>query len=832
VWVLVTVGVIRGPDGEPSAVVAQVQDIDARKKAEDALRASEQQFREFAENLPGVAWLCDAHDARPLFVSSRFEELYGRPVADLHEDPFVWYRRDVVPEDRPRVREAMAAVPARPYEAEYRVRRADGSVRWVHDRAMPVRDAAGAIHRMAGFAQDVTARKVAEEARRASEERYRRLVSMLPDAVVVLGEDGRIAEANRMAASLCGVEAPSDVVGRSLFEVFDETDARAHVDEIVTQGVSVDGVVGTFARRSDGARLALEICATPFAEGGGATLLVLRDITAHLDAEAEVARQREELAAVVALREQDARLRQIIDMVPHFIFAKDAGGRFLLVNRAVADAFGTTVAELEGKTDADFVDAAEEVEQFRAADQEVLASGRPKLIPEEMLTDAAGRVRVLSTIKIPFSFAGSGVAAILGVSTDITEQKALERQLVHAQKMEGMGRLAGGIAHDFNNALSAILSFAELLAGELAADVELQKDAQAIRDVALHAAELTRQLLAFSRLGEAKPAAVDVAELTQKLSRVLLHLVGHDVTLDVLVEPGAHIVTVDPSGLEQVLVNLAINARDAMPDGGRLAIRVRTVTDDDVRPHVGGHASGGSWVELSVEDTGRGMDEATMARIFEPFFTTKAVGKGTGLGLATSYGIVQQAGGHLLVESTPNVGSVFRVLLRASEEAVASSRATRVMTANGDEVVLVVDDNQFVRETTTRALRRAGYRVVACGTAQEALSVLAEPRTRVDLVLTDVVMPEMSGFDVAMEALRLRPGVRILFVSGYGTDVLDDRSDLRGRARMLAKPFTATSLAQEVRSALDGEPVSARSAEPRTESGAPPAHAAGRETAS
>ncbi len=828
-WVLVTVGVIRGPDGEPSAVVAQVQDIDARKKAEDALRASEQQFREFAENLPGVAWLCDAHDARPLFVSSRFEELYGRPVADLHEDPFVWYRRDVVPEDRPRVREAMAAVPARPYEAEYRVRRADGSVRWVHDRAMPVRDAAGAIHRMAGFAQDVTARKVAEEARRASEERYRRLVSMLPDAVVVLGEDGRIAEANRMAASLCGVEAPSDVVGRSLFEVFDETDARAHVDEIVTQGVSVDGVVGTFARRSDGARLALEICATPFAEGGGATLLVLRDITARLDAEAEVARQREELAAVVALREQDARLRQIIDMVPHFIFAKDAGGRFLLVNRAVADAFGTTVAELEGKTDADFVDAEEEVAQFRAADLEVLASGRPKLIPEEVLTDASGRMRILSTIKIPFSFAGSGVAAILGVSTEITEHKALERQLVHAQKMEGMGRLAGGIAHDFNNALSAILSFAELLAGELETDPELQKDAEAIRDVALHAAELTRQLLAFSRLGEAKPTAVDVAELTRKFSRVLLHLVGHDVTLDVVAEPGAHVVSVDPSGLEQVLVNLAINARDAMPAGGKLTVRVRTVGAETVRHRVGDSGEG-SWVELSVADTGRGMDEGTMARIFEPFFTTKAVGKGTGLGLATSYGIVQQAGGHLLVESTPNVGTVFRVLLRASEEAVASSRATRTATGTG-EVVLVIDDNQFVRETTTRALRRSGYRVIACGTVHEALTLLGEQRTRVDIVLTDVVMPEMNGFELATEALRLRPGLRVLFVSGYGNDALQSRPELRAQARLLAKPFTATQLAQEVRSALDEEPASARSRETQ-ESGAPPANTSGRESAS
>jgi PAS domain S-box-containing protein len=495
-------------------------------------------------------------------------------------------------------------------------------------------------------------------------------------------------------------------------------------------------------------------------------------------------------------------LRQIIDLVPHFVSAKDLDGRYLLANRALADAYGKTARELEGMTVLELARSAEEARGYRASDLEVLSGRSAKLVVDETITDARGNLRSLSTLKIPFSFAG--IAVVLGVSTDVTERKQLERQLVHAQKVEGLGRLAGGVAHDFNNILSAILSFAELLSEDLTDRPECQKDAESIRDAAMRASELTRQLLTFSRQGEAHPIAVDVAELIGKLERLLQHVVGEDVALRMVSEPGVQVVNVDPGRLEQVIVNLAINARDAMPIGGKLVVRIRNATRETVAQHTGVPAEG-DWVEISVIDTGIGMTPETQARIFEPFFTTKEIGKGTGLGLATSYGIVKQAGGHLVATSTLGVGTTFHVFLPCSYEKAAPSikEDARQPVRPGDETVLVIEDNSFVRKTTTRALQRAGYRVISCASPSEGIEVMSAHHGELDLLVTDIVMPGMSGFQVADEAARLRPDMKVLFVSGYGPDIIDGRGSNRERVRLLSKPFTPAQLAHEVRCILD-----------------------------
>jgi len=792
------VEIATAPLGEgPSRHLVELHDIDARARTEQALRVSESLLREYAENLDGVAWLLDVKARRMLFVSPNFARAWGRPVAEVCTDLSAWFAA-IVPEDRARVERAMAAALDSPYDCEYRVVGEDGVVRWVHDRASPIHGPDGSVHRIAGFAQDTTAQKRAEEELRASEDRYRRLVFVLPEAVIGLAADGTVTDANPAAAALLGVGVPAELIGSRLEEHLDGADVHAELAEVVAHRCRVEGVTRSVRRRSDGVAASIEISAAPFGDREGATLL-LRDVTRRLESDAETGRQREERAAARALDQGDQRLREIIDLVPHFVFAKDASGRFLLVNRAVADAYGTTVAELEGKTDADFA-TAEDARRFRSDDAEVLATGLPKVVAEETITDASGRVRHLSTVKIPFSFSGSDVAAVLGVSTDVTERKKLEAQLVRAQKLEGLGRLAGGIAHDFNNGLSAILSFAELLVMTLESEPEARADAEAIREVALRAADLTRDLLMFSRQDEAQPSPVDVGEFVGRLDRLLRKVVGPDVQVVPDVAAAAAVVRVDPGRLEQVLVNLAINARDAMPRGGRLGVGARSVPGAEVAARAGVSAADGPWVEIAVSDSGTGIPDEILGRIFDPFFTTKEVGKGTGLGLATSYGIVRQAGGHLLVESALGVGTTFRILLPQVAEEAAPSGPRIAAPQRGDERVLFVEDNAFVREAVRRGLAGAGYRVVACATPEEALERASSPRADFDVVITDVVMPAMNGFAFAEALRRVRPELPVLFVSGYRGGA---PSDPLGEATILEKPFTVEVLTRHLRAALD-----------------------------
>lgn len=795
------------PPASAGRVYAVGRDVTQSRSDAEALRESEQGFRRTFDESPIAAAIVSA-DRSITNVNDAFCRLTGYAADELVGVSFTDLSRPYA-EDFERSSGLFAAAvrgDIERYELEKRFQRKNGEVLRVRVTSGTLRDARGALKSVLIQVEDIERRKSAEDALRASENLFRRLVSVIPDAVVVVLESGQIAEANPAAAALLDARAPSELVGRLFADHFESRESgefQRHLDEIGRHGCTALGIVEDLVRKGDGARLALEFSAAPFTEHRGATLLLVRDVTARLAADAEIARQREELAAVVALREGDVVLRQIIDLVPHFIFAKDAEGRFLLVNRALADAYGTTARELEGKPDLHFASSAEEAHALRVAEFDVLNGTIPRLVLDESITDASGTQRALTTLKIPFSFAG--ISAVLGVSTDVTERKQLERQLVQAQKIEGLGRLAGGVAHDFNNILSAILSFAELLAEDLADRPECQRDAESIRDAAMRASELTRQLLAFSRQGEAHPVAVDVPELLAKLERLLHHVLGEDVSLRNVREAGIQIVNVDPGRLEQVIVNLAINARDAMPSGGTLIVGTRNVTPETVTRHTGVPAAG-EWVEIFVTDTGTGMTPETQARIFEPFFTTKEVGKGTGLGLATSYGIVKQAGGHLLATSTLGVGTTFHVFLPRSDEQAAAAVAEEVgrPTRPGDETVLVIEDNSFVRKTTTRALERAGYRVLSCASPSEGLEVMTVHHGKVDLLLTDVVMPGMNGFQVADAAARIRPDMKVLFVSGYGADVIDGRGSSLERIRLLAKPFTPAQLAHEVRRVLDG----------------------------
>jgi signal transduction histidine kinase/ActR/RegA family two-component response regulator len=431
---------------------------------------------------------------------------------------------------------------------------------------------------------------------------------------------------------------------------------------------------------------------------------------------------------------------------------------------------------------------------------------------EPILTTKKGE-RVLHTRKVCIRGAEGETKYLLGISEDITEQKKaeamreqLEEQLRSAQKMEAIGSLAGGVAHDFNNLLSVILSYTSFALEALSEDHPIKNDLLEVREAGRRAAGLTRQLLAFSRKQVLQPVALSLNDSAAGVETLLRRILGEDIDLVRKQAPDLSLTLADPGQIEQVLMNLAVNARDAMPEGGKLTIETSNVEIDEeyIARHVA--VTPGSYVQLAVSDTGCGMDEQTRARIFEPFFTTKEKDKGTGLGLSTVYGIVKQSGGNVWVYSELGQGTTFKIYLPrylsvSAAAALKPARAPRLST--GTETILVVEDEEALRKVALRTLGAGGYKVLIAANGDEALLASAQHAGDIHLLLTDVVMPGMSGRVLAQNLSRARPAMDVLYMSGYTDDAIVHHGVLDAGVQFLAKPFTAADLARKVREVLD-----------------------------
>jgi two-component system, cell cycle sensor histidine kinase and response regulator CckA len=503
-----------------------------------------------------------------------------------------------------------------------------------------------------------------------------------------------------------------------------------------------------------------------------------------------------------ALRASEAQYRALFEQAPFpkFLFDHETL-RFLAVNEAAIRHYGYSREEFLRMT----------MEDIRSREDSPLPPSDVHVIPPGNASAGSWRHTrkdgTVIDVEIAIQkFVLDGRPCGLAVALDVTERNRMERQLRQTQKMEAIGNLAGGVAHDFNNVLSVILSYSEMLAAGLEPGDPMRGDLDEILAAGKRAADLTRQLLAFSRQQILQPRVLDLGAVIAGVAKMLARLVGEDVELTVVSGPGVGTVSADPGQVEQVLMNLVVNARDAMPQGGKLTLETANVDLDFEYSATHPGVDSGRYVMLAVTDTGEGMDAATRERIFEPFFTTKEQGKGTGLGLATVFGIVRQSGGNVWVYSEPGRGTTIKVYLPRTDLPVAPTTrlAREIRTRQGSETILLVEDEGSVRALTRTILERHGYHVLEAQNGGDALLICEQHKATIDLLLTDVVMPRMSGRKLAERLASLRPDMKVLYVSGYTDDSVVRHGVLDSDEAFLQKPITPEALTRKLREVIEG----------------------------
>jgi PAS domain S-box-containing protein len=738
-------------------------------------------------------------DGRILLVNPAFCKTFGYEAAELESRAF----RDLVhEEDRPELDQAFetSASPERGVVvARYRSR--DGSYRPVEWRAHKGPD--GSLYLMG---TDFTERKIAERARHELASRYEAILEELPDIVAEVNLDKVYTWVNRAGNEFFG----EDVIGKEASFYFERESGDAY-DKVqpLFEGSGETIVVETWQRRRDGAKRLLAWWCRGLKDQSGKVVGVLstaRDITDRKLMEA-------------ALRESQQTVLALFENAAQGILWVDATGRILAFNATAEQLFGYRREEIVGKKlEVLMPEKVAPVHERHRHHYFESPRSRPMGLGLDLVArrqDGTEFPVEISLSHVPTAEGTIAVAFVNDVSErrrSESEKQRLERTLEHATKMEAVGRLAGGIAHDFNNLLTALSGFAEVVLDELPQDHPLYEGAKETLKTCQRSGSLVRRLLAVSRRQMLQPEVLDLNPKIAEIEKMLRSVLGEDIDLVVKLQPGLGFVRADQSQIEQVVLNLVVNARDAMPTGGRLVIETATldVGEDYEDQHLG--LKPGPYVLISVSDTGSGMDRETLKHIFEPFFTTKETGKGTGLGLATVYGIVSQSEGRIWAYSEPGKGSTFRIYLpritRSGEPEApkAASESSKV----GSETILVVEDENAVRLVAVGSLRKAGYRVLEASNGEEALRVASAHEGAIDLVLTDVLMPGIHGPALVRRLKESRPDVRALYMSGHADDALLHHGILEGGLSFLEKPFTRNELAKKVRELLDGarEPVS------------------------
>jgi two-component system, cell cycle sensor histidine kinase and response regulator CckA len=758
-----------------------------------------------ADDLPHIVWISAADG------TTNYLNRYGRDFLGLapnEANTQVWVGL-VHPDHRTAVRRTWkeASRSEAPYEVEYRLKRADGSYRWILERAVPRRDADGQVRSWVGTCTDVEDQKRAVASLRESEERdvfgrkraeraleqeravSETLLASLPALVGVVDRRGRLVRWNQNYAEATGLPN-EELLGRDvLATVIDEDRPRlAETMRRVFEDGGYEQVEGR-ARNAQG-EVREYVFAGRRVEIGGETFIVSTglDVTDRRRAE-----------------EQQARLSQVVEQTAESIVITDPGGSILYVNPAFEAVSGYTRAEAIGQNPRILKSGNQDAAFYRRM-WEVLARG--EVWTGRLINRRKDGILFEEDATIgPVRDATGRVTSYVAVKRDVTNETRLERQLLQAQKIEAVGRLAGGIAHDFNNLLGVIMGYADLVRRGLGADHPLGGKVDQIRKATERAAALTRQLLAFSRKQVLQPKVIDLNGVLRDVEPMLRRLIGEDIELRTILEPRLGRVKADPFQIEQVVMNLALNARDAMPEGGHLTFETQDAALDAECVAQHPVVPPGRYVMLAVSDTGAGMDAETQAHAFEPFFTTKDAGKGTGLGLATVYGIVKQSEGYIWLYSEVGLGTTFKIYLPRVDEAevvdAPGKEPTRL--AAGHETVLVVEDEASLRDVLCETLESGGYTVLVARDGAEAVRIAGEYAGAIHLIVTDAIMPGLTGRKTVEQIIPTRPETNLLFISGYTDEAIAKQGVLLPGAAFLSKPFTPDDLLRKVRAVLEGE---------------------------
>ena len=636
------------------------------------------------------------------------------------------------------------------------------------------------------------------------------LLETLPDAVVAVDGDGTILQINSQTQSLFGYTR-DELIGQKVEVLVPDSYRAQHHQHRASfaetpktrrMGANLD----LYGKRRNGSEFPVEISLSPVLTNGGMFVLsAIRDISDRKRIAEELRRANEELQrrTTEQLGEYRSRLASIIDSSEDAIIGKGLDGIVTSWNKGAERIYGYTPEEVVGKHISILApsDRPDEIPGILRK----IARGENIEHYESARITKDGRQLDVSISVSPLRDAKGNVIGASAIARDITAQKRAETQLHQAQKMEAIGRLAGGVAHDFNNILGIINACAEFLRDRIDPAADLTRYVENIKKAVERGSSLTRQLLTFSRSSSIQPRILDLNERLRDVSKLLRPLMGDDVEILIVSKSPAAVIEADPGQLDQIMVNLAVNARDAMPRGGKFILETRSENFDQAFAEQRQNMPAGKYVLLAVSDTGSGMDEATVSRIFEPFFTTKGPGKGTGLGLATVYGIVKQSAGHILVYSELGHGTTFKIYLPSADHKIGLASTPEIETVSPKRegtTILLVEDDETMRSLTRQILQEHGYRVVEADDGKSAFEWMQAHPGAIDLLLTDVVMRHMSGPELVERIHPSRPDLKVVYMSGYTGELIAEREVLKRGVTLLEKPFTRTALLNTIHETL------------------------------
>jgi len=770
----------------------------------DCLENSDKILQMITDNVYDLIAILDLEGKR-VFNSKSYQHLFSDPEKLKGTDSF----QEIHTDDREKIKKIFSETVKTGIGqvTEYRFVMEDGSIRHIESQGDVLRNSKGDVENVIVISHDITEREQIEQALNDSEERLKSILRSIPDIIYRLDPEGNVTFISA-AVERYGYRV-SDLLGKSIIELVhpeDKEKSKYHINERRTGDrrtksfelrlVTANGKPVYFEDRTES--VPMEPVFLLEAEGIYATSQpeqttfigtqgIARDITDRKKTEGEA-----------------SMLAQALKCISECVTITDLQNNIIFVNDAFLQKYGYESHELIGKPIS--IVRSENIQN--ESKEEILPATKSGGWKGELLNkkkDGAEFPVHLSTSVINDS--GGYPIALIGVATDITERKRLETQLQQSQKLEAIGKLAGGIAHDFNNLLTVIQGYSDLLLAKISVNDPINNQIRQIYDAANRAESLTGQLLAFSRKQLMKPRVIDLNHLINEMEDMLERLIGADINFVINLSSELGMIKADSGQIEQVIMNLAVNARDAMQNGGILTFETLNTKIDHRFKDDYPEAIVGNYIELKISDSGFGMDKETQAHIFEPFFTTKEKGAGTGLGLATVYGIIKQSGGYIYVQSELTKGTTFNLYFPRVDEPLDSEEKEKIADANlyGNETILVVEDQNEVRQLIIDALKIYGYNVLEAPHGGSALLTCEKYQGKIDLIISDIVMPQMNGQELVERLIPLQPQMKVLFISGYSENVFSDRNTLDPGMSYVQKPFTPVELLGKLRHVLDSD---------------------------